>query len=133
MAAIVDQYNRAADDLPEAERIRIAGLNARAGQQARSSGALASALGYFQAGLDLLPPEPWREQHALWFSLLRDGAECAGMLGDITRSDALIDTGLARTSEVLEKAELYGIAVVAEPSMVCTSERSSAVARGSHY
>ena len=114
VGAIVDQYNRAADDLPEAERIRLAGLNARAGQQARSTGALASALGYFQVGLELLPPEPWREQHALWFALLRDAAECVGLLGDMTRCDALVDAGLARTEDLLEKVELYAIAVRAD-------------------
>jgi PAS domain S-box-containing protein len=112
LGAIADQLDRAADQLPDAERIRLAGLNERAGRQARAAAAHGPALGYFQAGIRLLPPEPWRgELHALWFTLLRGAAECAGLTGDHELSERLVDEGLARAGTLLEKADLCTIGV----------------------
>jgi len=112
IGAIVDQLDRASDQLPDAEKLRLASLNERAGRQARASSASASALGYFQAGLRLLPAEPWRgELHALWFTLQRDAAECAGLTGDHELSERLVEEGIARAETVLEKANLYAIGV----------------------
>jgi len=109
---IVDELNRAADQLPEAETIRLADLNDRAGRRARGTVAYASALGYFQAGLRLLPAESWSgERHALWFSLQRGAAECAGLTGDHELSERLVDEGIARTDVLLEKASFYTIGV----------------------
>ena len=56
---IVDHLDRAVDRLAPDERSRVAHLNHRAGRIARTSAAYASALRYFSAGLELLPPEPW--------------------------------------------------------------------------
>jgi len=85
---IADQLNRASDRLPGEEKSQLADLDERAGRQALATAAHASALGYFQEGLRLLPSEPWRgELHALWFRLLRGAAECAGLTGDHALSE----------------------------------------------
>jgi PAS domain S-box-containing protein len=112
IGAIADQLDRATDRLTKEEQIQLADLNARAGLQARSAAAHVSALGYFRAGLRLLPDMAWKEEHhALWFTLLRNAAECAGLSADYALSDALVDEGIARTEAVLERAELYSVAV----------------------
>jgi len=112
IGAIVDQLDRASDQLPDAEKLRLANLNERAGRQARAAAANTSALGYFQAGICLLPAEPWRgELHPLWFTLQRDAAECAGLTGDHELSERLVEDGIARAETTLEKANLYAIGV----------------------
>ena len=84
---IVDHLDRAVDRLAPDERSRVAHLNQRAGRIARTSAAYASALRYFSAGLELLPPEPWSTDcHELWFALVRDAAECAALTGDHARA-----------------------------------------------
>src|SRR5262249_18290399 len=99
--------NRAGDELPVAERPRLAALNARASRAALRQAAPRAALAYSRAGLRLLPPEPWGgDTHALWFSLLRDAAECAGLTGEIATCDAGLDLALARTEAVGERVEL---------------------------
>lgn len=112
LGPIVDQLNRATELLSEADRIRLADLNERAGRQARAAPAYASALGYFLAGLPLLPEEAWRtELHTLWLALQRGAAECAGLSGEHELSERLVDQGIARTEDLLEKISLYAISV----------------------
>ncbi len=107
LATIADHLNRAAHRLSPDERVRLASLNQRAGRTARRRGALASALGYFRCGRELLPAESWQGAlHDLWFALQRDAAECAGLTGERELAERLVDEGLARADDVLEKAAL---------------------------
>jgi predicted ATPase/signal transduction histidine kinase len=109
ICAIVDQLDRATDLLPEAERRRLAELNQRAGRRAYAAAAYASALGYFQTGLTVLPRAP--DSHDLWFALQASTAECAALAGEYDRCERLVDEGLAGTESPLEKATLYRIVV----------------------
>ncbi|HEY8209484.1 MAG TPA: AAA family ATPase [Myxococcaceae bacterium] len=128
LGAIVDQLNRAAGQVHGAERLHLARLNAQAGDQARRKGALASALGYFLAGRSLLPPEAWRgELQPLWFTLLKDAAECAGLTGDRELGESLVDEGLARTGDALERAALGTVSALTN---ALYGEHAQALRRG---
>lgn len=114
ICAIVDQLNRAADWLPPDERTQLAQLNDQAGRQARATSAYECALDYFRAGLALLPPDAAHEElHPLWFTLLRDAAECGNLAGDPELCVQLVHEGLAGAKSALEKADLYYLNVQA--------------------
>jgi predicted ATPase/signal transduction histidine kinase len=113
IAEIVDQLDRADELLSAAERAWLARLNLRAGEKVASQSAHASALGYFQKGLSLLPPEPWRLEHELWFALQSKAAAVASWIGEYERSQALVADGLAHADGVIEKSEFYAVAVSA--------------------
>jgi predicted ATPase/signal transduction histidine kinase len=111
---IVDQLDRAADLIHPRERIRVAELNAMAGRQARARAAYGSAVRYFRVGLELLPSGAWNsEHHNLWFGLQRDAAECGAHSGDYALCERLVEDGLDKTGEVLERAELLKVIVEA--------------------
>jgi PAS domain S-box-containing protein len=112
IGSIVDQFDRAAENLRGEERTKIAELNYRAGRLARSATAYTSALGYFGSGLELLPPEPWDSPaHELWFRLVRDAAESAALTGEHALCERLIEAAGERTRVRLEKAALTELLV----------------------
>jgi PAS domain S-box-containing protein len=112
---LADQLGRAAELLPEAERIRLAGLDERAGRSARAAAAYESALHYFCGGLAALPAGAWRgELHGLWFALQRGAAECAGLTGQLELGERLVEEGAARTDVLHEKAELHVLGIRAD-------------------
>ena len=128
---IVDHLDRAVDRLAPDERSRVAHLNHRAGRIARTSAAYASALRYFSAGLELLPPEPWSTDcHELWFALVRDAAECAALTGDHALCERLIEGALGRTEVALEKAELCQVLAQSSALRARIARPSGAAGRG---
>jgi predicted ATPase/signal transduction histidine kinase len=113
LETVADQLNRSGEELPEGERLRSASFNERAGRKARAEAAYASALGYFRAGLALLPQGACRgDRHDLWFALLKGGAECAGLTGEHALSEGLVERGLSQTEAVLEQAALRAIGIL---------------------
>lgn len=110
---IVDQLDRAPDRLPGPQRTWLADLNRQAGDRARLTSAFGSAWAYFAQGLALLPDEPWRTHHALWFQLQRGAAESAALCADLQASERLVEEGLVHAETRLEKAGLHDLAVVA--------------------
>ena len=111
---IVDQLNWAADRVSPAQRCWLAELNHRAGRRARSSTAYASALGYFQRALELLPERAWSAEHNLWFRCQRDAAECATLSGEHALAERMVDEGLAHTDDIMEQAALLRLAVTGQ-------------------
>jgi predicted ATPase/signal transduction histidine kinase len=113
VATIADQLNRAEEELPQSERVRVARFNERAGRIARAAAAYASALGYFRAGLSLLPEAAWRgDLHDLWIALVKGTGECAALTGEHALSDCVVAEGLSHTEVVLEQAELRSIGIM---------------------
>ncbi|MFZ5571469.1 MAG: trifunctional serine/threonine-protein kinase/ATP-binding protein/sensor histidine kinase [Thermodesulfobacteriota bacterium] len=59
------------------ERDELAGLNLRAGKNAKTAAAYDAAQRYFSIGISLLGPDGWRRQYALCLSLFDEAAETA--------------------------------------------------------
>jgi PAS domain S-box-containing protein len=107
ICAIVDQLARASDGLAEDERRQLADLELRAGRISRAAAAYESALGYFRAGLELLP-EP-ATAYDSWFALVRNAAECAALAGDHASCERIAGNALTQASEPSERAALHDV------------------------
>ncbi|MBZ4421747.1 ATP-binding sensor histidine kinase [Myxococcus sp. RHSTA-1-4] len=117
---VVDHLNLGAAGVKDAaERLRLAGLNARAGRRARAAAAFGPALAYLTRGLELLPQDAWRSHPELALRLHREAAECAYATGHHARAEALIQEALAHTASRFEQADLYNLLVLA-----CTAHRA---------
>ncbi|WP_370298951.1 AAA family ATPase, partial [Pontibacterium sp.] len=97
----------------EQERIRIAGLNLKAGISARDAAAFDSAYEYFNYGLDLLPETCWQDHYDLALALHTNAAETAYIRNDFSQLQHLIDQVLANAQSLLEKVRLYEILIQA--------------------
>ena len=97
----------------EEERIRIAGLNLKAGISARDAAAFDSAYEYFHCGLDLLPNACWQEHYELALALHTNAAETAYIRNDFSQLQHLIDLVLGNAQSLLEKVRLYEILIQA--------------------
>lgn len=110
---IVDHLNQACSLLDrEDSRTELAELDLRAGLRARSTAAWRAAASYFEAGLECLPPEAWRSNRDLWFSLHRERAECAFLCGDFDLAGRLVQEALEQDLSTWEKADLYRLLAV---------------------
>lgn len=108
--SIVDHYNLgiALVDSPE-EKILIAGLNKNAGVMALNSAAYASALGYFEQGIMLLPEKKWTQHYALSYKLHFNAARAAYLTRNYPKTDQLINAGLPHITNLLDEVRLSNI------------------------
>jgi diguanylate cyclase (GGDEF)-like protein len=87
---IVEQLNAGRALIEDgAERLLLAGLNLRAATKARRSAAFQATRAHLQAGLELLPEQPWRQQPVLWLDLQLGAAEAAYLCGQFDAADAI--------------------------------------------
>ncbi len=87
---VADHLARAADQIPEAMRLRAAELQHAAGIAALKAGASANAAHYFADGLALLRQSDWSEHAQLGFDLHLRASECAYQTRDFERALALL-------------------------------------------
>ncbi|SEU37463.1 trifunctional serine/threonine-protein kinase/ATP-binding protein/sensor histidine kinase [Stigmatella erecta] len=105
---VVGQLNAGAELITEdAERLRVARLNAEAGRKAKDSVALRSAVNYFTAAFQLLPGEPWEADPALAFRIRLEHATCEFMSGNATEAIRLVDDLLLHTRNPKDTAAGY--------------------------
>ena len=84
----VGHLNFAVEAETDAERrLELAHLNLEAGRKARASNAYEAAADYVEAGLRLLPPDPWGTVDDLTFELHLLQVEVLAVLGDFERSE----------------------------------------------
>ncbi len=115
---VVGHLNLGRDLMTDAaERLALARLNLTAGVRAKSSTAYEAALGYFTAGLELLPESHWSSDYALMFELHREAAECAYLCGDFDDAERRFENLLARAATALDKAQVYDLRVVQYENM----------------
>ena len=107
--------------------VELAKLNLAAGKQARESTAYGAAARYLAIGLELAG-HAWDEHHELALSLHMEGAQAEHCHGDFERSQALIDTALARATSAVTKAKLYQISII-QHSNQANHEEAFRVAR----
>ncbi|MGH8585745.1 MAG: GAF domain-containing protein [Gammaproteobacteria bacterium] len=101
----------------EAEQLSVARRNLLAGSRAKSSTPYQAALGYFQAGLELLPESRWSSDYALMFELHREAAECEYLCGQFDAAERRFEDLLARAHTALDMAQVYDLRVVQYENM----------------
>ncbi|BEU25916.1 AAA family ATPase [Paraburkholderia sp. 22B1P] len=98
---IVNQLNRGAHLVASIEeRERIAQLNLVAGRRAKASTAYASAIGYLNAGRELLTDDTWKRNDELVFSIESLLAECDVQTANL----ATAETRLSRLAQRARRA-----------------------------
>jgi predicted ATPase/signal transduction histidine kinase len=93
------------------EKEELCRLNIRAGRQARSAGAYASALSHFVRATDLLPADPWSERYEQTFGLTLHRTQCEYLIGDFRRADELFALLLANAHSDVDRAKAYRLRI----------------------
>ncbi|WP_008309069.1 AAA family ATPase [Leptolyngbya sp. PCC 6406] len=107
---IVNQLNLGLSQVrTEEDRLILAGLNLRAGQQAKAAAAYDTALNYLRLGLDLVGEEGWQEQPNLMADLYQETAEVACLCGEYDFMTRLTATALAQVHTLERRTQLHVI------------------------
>ncbi|WNG47057.1 AAA family ATPase [Archangium minus] len=93
----------------QAERSRLAHLNAEAGWRAKASNAYRSAVACFSTAFSLLPANPWEGEGALAFKLRLDQAGCELISGNAAEARRLVDELLPRARTRADQAAAYSL------------------------
>ena len=126
--SIVNQYNLGSALLSDpAERERLARLDLLAGRRARTSTAHTCAAGYLAAGVRMLGPDPFREQHALAYDLHFELATCTYLRGDLAGAAEQLSALAPHATSRREEAAIRRLEVDLYTSMDALDE---AIARG---
>ncbi|EPX58461.1 hypothetical protein D187_003933 [Cystobacter fuscus DSM 2262] len=105
---VVSQLNAGAELLhDDAERLRVAHLNAEAGRRAKASIALRSAITYFTKAFQLLPGDPWETEPVLAIKLSLEHASCKFMSGNAADALQLVEGFLGRARTRADIAAVY--------------------------
>lgn len=94
-----------------AERDRLADLNLRAARIAAASSAYGPALSFVEAGVELLPPDPWAERYGTTHALHVIGAEAAYMVQDVARGERFGEAVLAHAATPLDSVRVYELRI----------------------
>jgi len=110
---IVDHFNKALDLLEnEDEKHQVAHLNQQAAEQALHSSVWSAAADYARIGMELLPPQPWKNNSDLCRLLYRSRAESEYLSGQPEITEKLYEELLAHTTDKLDKAEICAQRIV---------------------
>lgn len=104
---VVHQFNRGAALLQGDEAAQVWALNIRAGRQARSASAYASARSYFLQALQRQPARAWQTAHDQAFELTLELAESESVAGDPDAGERALDTGLLHARNDLERVRVH--------------------------
>lgn len=109
---VVDHFNLAATALesPE-ERHEVAGLNLKAGQQAKKGAGFPGAYNYFSSGVALLTPEDWDEQYSLSLGLYTELAEAAFLCGKYDCAQKQLEQIHANARSLLDQISAYEVQI----------------------
>lgn len=99
------------------ERLSLARLNLGAGRRAKSSTAYQAALGYLQAGIELLSEEAWESEYEPAFELHREAAEAEYLCGRFEDAEQRFALLLAHAREALDKAQVYDLRLLQYESL----------------
>ena len=86
------------------ERIRVAGLNLKAGMRAKLSSAYASALTYFAAGSALMPQDAWDSDYGLLYALNLHQAQCEYLTGKTAAAELRLERLALRAASLVDAA-----------------------------
>jgi predicted ATPase/signal transduction histidine kinase/DNA-binding NarL/FixJ family response regulator/tRNA A-37 threonylcarbamoyl transferase component Bud32 len=121
---LVNQMNAGRNLLQnEADRLRLAELNLRAGRKALSAAAYTSARELLRHGLACLDEaSAWTEQYDLTLALHKTLAEAEYLNGDFDRSKALLDLAISQVKTPLEEAQICNLLIVQHTLMANYAE-----------
>jgi predicted ATPase/class 3 adenylate cyclase/tRNA A-37 threonylcarbamoyl transferase component Bud32 len=90
-----------------ANRSILAGLNLRAGRQAKAAAAYEPALDYLKTGISLLEEPAWELEPEIMGPLHYEAADVACLCGQYTVMTRLIATALARLTDISDRTQLH--------------------------
>jgi predicted ATPase/signal transduction histidine kinase/CheY-like chemotaxis protein len=109
---IVRQFNQSLELLKnQVERLEVARLNLMAGQKAKMATAYGAVLNYLYQGIALLPPDSWKTDYELTFSLHVEQIETLYINTHFEQSQALADTTLNHAKTLLDQVKLYELKI----------------------
>ncbi len=109
---IVNQLNQGVGLITDAqERQNLAQLNLTAGRKAKASTAYATALRYFQQGIECLPSTAWAQTYPLALSLHSEAAEVAYLYTDYEQSAALVAIIERHARDTLDQIKVYELKI----------------------
>ncbi|MEN6473243.1 MAG: diguanylate cyclase [Syntrophaceae bacterium] len=110
---IVDQLNQGRRLITEeAQRLRLAELNAKAGIKAKEATAYKAAVSYLDVGLELLGAGAWRDHYELCYTLHKEQMECRYLDRDFEAAERLFAAIIAQAKNRVDKAKAYTTMVV---------------------
>ena len=125
---LVQHMNRGAAQIEAgAPRLRLAGLNLRAGRKAKASAAYRSAANYLAAGVALLPAASWATDYALTLALHSELAECEFASGDFEETERQCALIAEHGASTLDKTPVY---VLRMKMCVATMDNKQGIAWG---
>jgi predicted ATPase/signal transduction histidine kinase len=113
-----------------AERLGVAALNLDAGRKAKASTAHDTALELFAAGIELLDPAAWHDEHELAFELQLEAAESRYLCGQFEPALADFERLLARTLAPIERARVIRLRSVQYENLARYAESIATVREG---
>lgn len=110
---IADQLNAAGSVLqtPE-EKHRLAEINLKAGIKAKESTAYEAAVGYLQAGINLLPENGWQTHYALTHGLYTEQMQSRFLARDFQGAEQLFDIIVTNARNNIDRTNAYNMMVV---------------------
>ena len=106
--AIVSQFNQGAENIADSkEKALLCQLNFVAGKKARAATAYASARGFLNRAMALLPVDAWQQHYQKCFSLILALSECEYLEGNFARAEQLADLVLANAQSRRDRASVY--------------------------
>lgn len=89
------------------EKIQLAGLNLKAGQNAKMSAAYKLGADYIKTALDLLPGDRWASHYELTLALYNEAVQASFLCGDYDAMEEHVETVLRNTSAIEDKTNAY--------------------------
>ena len=112
---IVDQLNHGVDLIETSEeKLFLAQLNEKAAQKAKKSTAYGSASEYLKVGRSLLPPNYWKQEYELAFTLTIAAMEVAYLNTDFVTARQLGILLLSEVKTISERAKVDEISIQVE-------------------
>ncbi|MBU1195600.1 MAG: diguanylate cyclase [Proteobacteria bacterium] len=100
-----------------AERQALCRLNLNAGKHAKRSNAYQTAFDHFKTALQLLhdvyQEDAWQKEYSMTLELYTQAADTAYLTGRYEEMDLLLETGIARADNLLDKVKLHLVQISA--------------------
>lgn len=111
---IANHLNKAGDLLNDEERIRLAGINLKAGQKAKAAIAYDLAYRFFRQGMECLPRPvnlAWERAYELTLALYTASSEAGYLAGEFEEAEKYFTAVLENAKELLDKIKMYEIKI----------------------
>ncbi|AET69203.1 putative ATPase [Desulfosporosinus orientis DSM 765] len=116
--SVMDHFNRGLELISDPEeRQRLAEHSLSAGCKAKKATDYGSAVGYFRAGMQLLPEDAWNSCRDLSFNLHMERAQCEYMGGDVVAAERLFDAALKHAATDFQRVDIGSLKMLLNAGM----------------